>query len=246
MKIKLVILFIICVFFSFIIDKQNELIIVPKDERKLIKVHEKIFSGKVTKVNDGDSFVLNDNIQVRLFGIDAPELLQTCTVRHDDSDASTTNNLITQNNQQNSNIKGNIVQNTIQSNLQTNDQIISSQQRDNDVNVPLEDIVKCGEDAKEKLIRFIGNNKLDCYVKGKDAYDRMVCECSFNAYNNKTKRKYKVNINKEMVLSGYAVAFQQISDKYVEDENKAREDGNGIWSLNFEIPSIYRSKNKNK
>ena len=46
-----------------------------------------------------------------------------------------------------------------------------------------------------------------------------------------------------MILSGNAVAFSQISEKYVEDENKAKSENKGIWATTFDMPSVYRKKN---
>lgn len=201
MKIKIFFLTLICIFFGVLINKHNELIKVPKEDRKLIQVSEKVVKGKVIRINDGDSFVMQDNIKVRLYGIDAPELNQICLLKKE----------------------------TIG--------------KDNEVIVRREE-VKCGEDAKNKLSDLIAANDIVCIVRGKDAYDRFVGDCSFEKYNGKTKRKDKVNINKEMVLSGNAVAFHQISDKYLEDENRAKAENKGIWATTFDIPSNYRKKAK--
>ena len=78
-----------------------------------------------------------------------------------------------------------------------------------------------------------------------------------NILNNKSISKYAKayhkgiqlkdnaipHINKEMILSGNAVAFSQISEKYVEDENKAKSENKGIWATTFDMPSVYRKKN---
>ena len=72
--------------------------------------------------------------------------------------------------------------------------------------------------------------------------DRFVADCGFERYNKKTKRKDRININKEMVLSGHAIAFQKITDKYLEDEHRAKAGNKGIWATTFLTPSDYRKK----
>ena len=200
MKVKIFFLFLICVFFGALISKHNELIKVPKEERQLIQVSEKVVVGKVAKINDGDSFVLEDGTKIRLFGIDAPELSQIC--------------------------------------------ILTTEVQNKDLSEATvkEEEINCGENSKNKLSDLINVNEVTCLIKGKDAYDRFVGECSFERYNKRTRRKNKININKEMVLSGNAVAFQQISDKYLEDENRAKSENKGIWATTFDMPSVYRKK----
>ena len=201
MKVKIFFLFLICIFFGILISKHNELIKIPKEERQLIQVSEKVVVGKVAKINDGDSLVLENGTRIRLFGIDAPELNQTC--------------------------------------------ILSTeiQNKDSSETTIREEEINCGKNAKNKLSDLINVNEITCLIKGKDAYDRLVGECNFERYNKRTRRKDRININKEMVLSGNAVAFQQISDKYIEDENKAKSENKGIWATTFDMPSVYRKKN---
>ena len=139
---------------------------------------------------------------IRLFGIDSPELSQTCTLTTEVKDKETEEITIK------------------------------------------EDIINCGLDAKLKLSNLVKNIEVKCYIKGKDAYDRFVGECGFQRYNRRSKRTDKININKEMILSGNAVAFTQISEKYVEDENRAKAENRGIWTMTFDMPSVYRKKNE--
>lgn len=201
MKTKFILFFILTLFFGALVSRQNELIKIPKEERQLIQIQEKILVGKVARVADGDSLTLDSGEVIRLFGIDAPELSQTC--------------------------------------------ILSTEVQDKDSNETIvkEETIKCGENAKNKLLDLIASNEIKCIIKGKDAYDRFVGECSFEKYNKRTRRRDKININKEMILSGNAVAFSQISEKYVEDENKAKSENKGIWATTFDMPSVYRKKN---
>ena len=53
----------------------------------------------------------------------------------------------------------------------------------------------------------------------------------------------KVNLNKWMVRSGYAVAFRRYSKDYVEDENYAKTNKLGLWSGSFILPEKWRKLN---
>ncbi len=202
MKTKFILFFLLSLFFGALVSKQSELIKIPKEERQLIQAPEEILSGRVAEVIDGDSFVFESGNIIRLFGIDSPELSQTCTLTTEVKDKETEEITIK------------------------------------------EDIINCGLDAKLKLSNLVKNIEVKCYIKGKDAYDRFVGDCGFKRYNKRTRRTDKININKEMILSGNAVAFTQISEKYVEDENRAKAENRGIWTTTFDMPSVYRKKNE--
>lgn len=202
MKTKFIFFLLMSLFFGALASKQHELITIPKEERQLIQVPEEVLSGKVSKVIDGDSFVLENGNVIRLFGVDAPELSQTCILVTEIKDKETSEITIK------------------------------------------EETIRCGENAKNKLANLIANNEIRCFIKGKDAYDRFVGECGFQRYNKRSRRTDKININKEMILSGNAVAFTQISEKYVEDENRAKAENRGIWTMTFDMPSVYRKKNE--
>ena len=49
-----------------------------------------------------------------------------------------------------------------------------------------------------------------------------------------------------MVREGYAVAYSQYSKDFLEDENFAKENRLGIWSMSFQTPSEYRKSLRNK
>ena len=200
MKIKVFIFALICIFLGILIGKQNELIKIPKDERGLKETSSEVISGKITRVIDGDTFILNEDIRVRLYAIDAPELAQTCILNKEI--------------------------------LQENGETINDTEE-----------IRCGENSKNKLIDLTKQYNISCSPKGIDAYDRLVAECYAEVKNRRTKKIDKVNINKEMVASGNAVAFVSFSDKYLDDENKAKHDNKGIWATTFDMPSVYRKKN---
>ena len=91
----------------------------------------------------------------------------------------------------------------------------------------------CGVKAKQILINKIGNNTVECISEGRDQYKRILAECFVN---NESLSSY-------LVRSGYAFAYRKYSKKFVEDEDYARLNKFGIWSMDFEYPWDYRKKN---
>ena len=91
----------------------------------------------------------------------------------------------------------------------------------------------CGLVAKQILINKIGNNEVDCISEGKDQYKRTLGECFVN---NESLSSY-------LVRSGYAFAYRRYSKKFVADEDFARINKIGMWSMEFDYPWNYRKKN---
>ena len=91
----------------------------------------------------------------------------------------------------------------------------------------------CGVTAKEILIKKIGNNKIECNNEGKDQYKRTLAECFVN---DKSLSSY-------LVRSGYAFAYRKYSKKFIKDEDYARLNKIGMWSMNFEYPWDFRRNN---
>lgn len=78
---------------------------------------------------------------------------------------------------------------------------------------------RCGEYATRHLVRLIGANPVHCNDMGLDKYGRTLGRCFAG----------NVNLNAEMVRSGYAWAFVRYSQAYVAEEAEARRAGAGIW-----------------
>ena len=93
----------------------------------------------------------------------------------------------------------------------------------------------CGVTAKQILIDKIGNNKVECISEGKDQYKRTLAECFVN---NKSLSSY-------LVRSGYAFAYRRYSKKFIQDEDYARINILGMWSMDFDYPWDYRKSKKN-
>ena len=91
----------------------------------------------------------------------------------------------------------------------------------------------CGIKAKQILIDKIADNNVYCVNEGKDQYNRTLAECFVN---NKSLSSY-------LVRSGYAFAYRKYSKKFVADEDYARINRIGMWSMKFEYPWDWRKKN---
>ena len=91
----------------------------------------------------------------------------------------------------------------------------------------------CGIEAKQVLIDKIGNNTVECISEGKDKYERTLAECFIH---NESLSRY-------LVRSGYAFAYRRYSDKFISDEDYARVNNIGMWSMKFDYPWDYRKNN---
>ena len=94
-------------------------------------------------------------------------------------------------------------------------------------------VIYCGVEARKMLIEKIGNNKVHCISESKDQYKRTLAECFVN----------NVSLSSFLVREGYAFAYRKYSKKFVNDEDYARENKMGMWSMKFEYPWDYRKKN---
>ena len=88
----------------------------------------------------------------------------------------------------------------------------------------------CGVTAKEILIEKIGDNKVVCISEGKDKYKRTLAECFVN----------DESLSSYLVRSGYAFAYRRYSNKYIPDEDYAKVNQIGMWSMEFDYPWDYR------
>ena len=93
----------------------------------------------------------------------------------------------------------------------------------------------CGVKSKERLMKLVGDGKkVECDISGKDKYSRNLAVC-YNA---------DVNINKQMVVDGYAMAYVNYGSPYVLEQEQARNNKLGIWSGTFLDPQVYRKLQK--
>jgi endonuclease YncB( thermonuclease family) len=94
-------------------------------------------------------------------------------------------------------------------------------------------IDRCGVTAKKILIEKIGDSKVKCISEGKDQYKRILAECFVN---NESLSSY-------LVRSGYAFAYRKYSKNFIPDEDYARINKLGMWSMEFDYPWDYRKNN---
>ena len=90
--------------------------------------------------------------------------------------------------------------------------------------------VLCGVSAKMLLIKKIGNEIPVCISEGKDIYKRTLAECFID----------DESLSSFLVRSGYAFAYRKYSKKFVEDEEFAKTNKLGLWSMKFQYPWDFR------
>ena len=90
--------------------------------------------------------------------------------------------------------------------------------------------VFCGKIAKMLLIKKIGNETPECISEGKDAYKRTLAECFVKGES----------LSVFLVRSGYAFAYRKYSDKFIKDEEFAKENKLGMWAMTFQYPWDFR------
>ena len=90
--------------------------------------------------------------------------------------------------------------------------------------------VFCGKTAKIILVKKIGKQTPECISEGKDAYKRTLAECFINGES----------LSSFLVRSGYAFAYRKYSDKFIEDEEFAKKNKLGMWSMKFQYPWDFR------
>ena len=92
----------------------------------------------------------------------------------------------------------------------------------------------CGNEAARKLRSLVGDRTVNCTKRDVDNYGRIVAVCRSGA----------VDLNAEMVRSGFATAYRRYSSDYVDEENEARAARRGIWAGEFENPEDYRHEDR--
>ena len=97
-------------------------------------------------------------------------------------------------------------------------------------------IVMCGVIAKNALVKKINKQQVNCKEEEIDRYKRIVAECFVG---NDSLSKY-------LVRNGHAVAYRKYSMKFVEDEDYAKQNKLGLWSMSFDYPWDYRAKLRSK
>ena len=93
--------------------------------------------------------------------------------------------------------------------------------------------VACGKISRDILITKVTNNKISCIDEGKDFYGRVLGECFVNGES----------LSRYLVREGFAFAYRKYSDKFISDEEYAKSNRLGMWSMKFQYPWDYRKSN---
>ena len=93
--------------------------------------------------------------------------------------------------------------------------------------------VACGKISRDFLIEKVTNNKISCTDEGKDFYGRVLGECFVNGES----------LSSYLVREGFAFAYRKYSNKYIKDEEYAKFNKLGMWSMEFQYPWDYRKNN---
>ena len=91
----------------------------------------------------------------------------------------------------------------------------------------------CGQEASKALRDYVGNIDLRCERLDTDRYGRMVAKCY---------RPDGTDIGEWMVSNGWALAYQQYSKDYVNEEAKAEVAKLGLWAGEFIEPWVWRRR----
>ena len=92
--------------------------------------------------------------------------------------------------------------------------------------------VFCGLFAKMLLVKKIGNEIPQCIREGKDTYQRTLAKCFINGES----------LSVFLVRSGYAFAYRKYSDKFIKEEEFAKKNKLGMWSMKFQYPWDFRKE----
>ena len=93
--------------------------------------------------------------------------------------------------------------------------------------------VACGKISRDILITKVTNNKISCTDEGKDFYGRVLGERFVNGES----------LSRYLVREGFAFAYRKYSDKFILDEEYAKSNRLGMWSMKFQYPWDYRKSN---
>jgi len=92
----------------------------------------------------------------------------------------------------------------------------------------------CGRRARDRLGSLVDGRALDCSIRETDRYGRLVVQCSAEG----------VDINREMVRSGWAIAYRRHGTAHGAAEAEAKAARRGIWQGGFETPEHWRARNR--
>jgi len=94
----------------------------------------------------------------------------------------------------------------------------------------------CGVESTDALERMIDEREIHCVGDKRDRYKRLIAVCYVGA----------LNLNKQMVSEGWALAYRHHSKDYIPEENAANAAKLGMWRGEFIAPWDWRKKQRSK
>ncbi|MDY6981812.1 MAG: thermonuclease family protein [Pseudomonadota bacterium] len=88
----------------------------------------------------------------------------------------------------------------------------------------------CGTAALDALANRIGKRRIECEQRDVDVYRRSVAVCRLDGED----------LNAWLVAEGWAVAYREFSEDYVDEEESARARRLNIWNGSVQMPEAYR------
>lgn len=93
---------------------------------------------------------------------------------------------------------------------------------------------QCGRAATIEMQRMISGQLVKCEGIEKDRYGRTVAKCFVNG----------MDLGRELVRKGLAMAYRYYSMDYAEDEVTAKANRLGVWGTEFLEPYQWRKRNR--
>jgi endonuclease YncB( thermonuclease family) len=88
----------------------------------------------------------------------------------------------------------------------------------------------CGELAKQSLETMVRGQQVRCEGDESDRYGRLIAVCFVGPFN----------VNERMVADGWALAYRKYSEDYIEAEDFAKANEEGMWRTEFVPPWEWR------
>lgn len=93
-------------------------------------------------------------------------------------------------------------------------------------------VIPCGQLAAAALTDLVTGAAVTCRTREKDRYGRWVAVCYADGFD----------IGRNMVHTGWALAYRRYSMDYLDTEDQAREAKRGMWRGKFTAPWEWRRK----
>ncbi len=91
----------------------------------------------------------------------------------------------------------------------------------------------CGHTVKSLLKVFLAKGDTTCHSRGRDQYDQMLGVCFYDEGNE---------LNRDLVRYGWAMAYREHSQDYVEEETESKRLKSGLWAGGYTPPWEWRKK----